>query len=91
MKKIHQKYLNIMASILLIATIVVMPLSVLATPQEDIDKEREDIRAEREATREEGIKAGNKLEVDYSATSVADILMQGDLSNEQIADIIGKI
>ena len=92
MSKRYSKYFKIMTIALLISSVLVTPLSVFATVQTDIDERREDIRSEREVNREEGSKAGNKLEIiPDSTTTVAEILAGGDLSQEQIADIIGKI
>lgn len=79
--------------------VLVMPLNVYAitvtpTPVSQAQRNRateiEDIRKERVANREEGIASGEKLVIEEE-TTVASILAGGTLTQEQKADIIGRI
>lgn len=96
----NQKVIKRIVATMITASMLAMPISVCAHPTTtpivtpNIDAataEREAIRNEREMTRSEGEKSGEKLTVDPAETSVAALFANGNLTEDQIANIIGEI
>ena len=102
MKRTFQKHFNKITMMVALVGVLAMPFSVHATTpipqmelsdegdQVDRTSELEHIREEREVNREEGVASGEKLVIEEEQT-VEGILSGGPLSNEQKADIIGRI